>query len=128
MTSYLYNSCDFAIVYDCKGGRQQYIKFNKAQNSYYWEYQPAGYNLDRKIEEIKSEGLWNQVKETYLYKKQANNNKDKKSRALFAETINRSITRTSISNCNRQSWAYPHKSTQLSLQNPHFLPVCNVSI
>lgn len=85
--SRIVHSCDFAIVYNCSNGRQQYIRFNKSQTSYYWEYQPDGYNLDDKISAIKSKGFWDDVLELYISKKNNNANPDKKSRSLFAETI-----------------------------------------
>lgn len=30
------HSCDFAIVFDCSNGKQQYIHFNKNQRTYEW--------------------------------------------------------------------------------------------
>lgn len=83
-------SCDFAIVYDYedKGRKhQQYIRHNKNQRSYTWEEQNDGYHIDRKVDWIKRHGLWNEVLDLYLDKKNYNTNPDKKSRALYAETI-----------------------------------------
>lgn len=89
MNSKILHSCDFAIVYDCENGRQQYIKFNKSQNSYSWEYQPEGfYQLSERIEAIKDEDLWQNVRDLYLIKKSNNTDPNKKSRSIFAETIN----------------------------------------
>ena len=83
------HSCDFAIVFDCSDGRQQYIKFNKSQQSYSWEYQPKGFNqLDEKISAIKEAGLWQEVRDLYLEKKCYNEDLNKKSRSIIAETIN----------------------------------------
>jgi hypothetical protein len=83
------HSCDFAIVRDLDDGDQQYIRFNKKQQSYYWEFQPEGYrHLDKKINTIKVNNLWNEVRYLYLYKKCNNTHPYKKSRSLFAETIN----------------------------------------
>lgn len=82
------HSCDFCIIYECGDGRQQYIRYNKKQNSYSWEYQPKGYyNLSEKIEWIKEQKLWQQVRDNYIYKKNTNTDDNKKSRAIFAETI-----------------------------------------
>ena len=81
-------SCDFAIVYDCEDGRQQYIRFNKSQNSYYWEFQPDGFGLDDKIDEIKRLGRWDQLRNEYLYLKNSNDNPDRRSRSMFAEAVN----------------------------------------
>ena len=85
-------SCDFAIVYDWidKTGikHQQYIRYQKNQNNYVWAEQPKGYNLDKKVKWIKDNKLWDEVLDLYLYKKNYNDNPNKKSRALYAETIN----------------------------------------
>lgn len=87
--SRIIHSCDFAVVHDASDGRQQYIRYNKKDNSYYWEYQPKGfYLIDEKIEIIKKSGKWNDLRELYLDKKNSNTNKDKKSRSLFAESVN----------------------------------------
>lgn len=87
--SRIIHSCDFAVVHDASDGRQQYIRYNKKDNSYYWEYQPKGfYLIDEKIEVIKKSGKWNDLRELYLDKKNNNTNKDKKSRSLFAESVN----------------------------------------
>jgi hypothetical protein len=87
--SRILHSCDFAIVYDCSDGRQQYIKFNKNQNSYSWEYQQKGfYQLEERKELIKQAGLWQKVRNLYLYKKNNNVDTNKKSRSIFAETVN----------------------------------------
>ena len=86
--SRILHSCDFAIVYNCEDGRQQYIRFNKEQQSYSWEYQPKGYLLlPEKIEWLKSNGLWNDLLDYYIEKKNNNLNPDKHSRAIFAESI-----------------------------------------
>ena len=82
------HSCDFCIIYECRDGRQQYIRYNKKQNSYSWEYQPKGYTeLPTKIEWIKKRGFWQQVRDYYLYKKNLNDNPNKHSRTIFAETV-----------------------------------------
>ncbi len=87
--SRIIHSCDFAVVHDTSDGRQQYIRYNKKDNSYYWEYQPKGfYRIDEKIEVIKESGKWNDLRNLYLDKKNSNTNKNKKSRSLFAESVN----------------------------------------
>lgn len=54
ITSRIIHSCDFAIVYNCTDGRQQYIRFNKDNNNYSWEYQGKGFgDLDNKIDWLK---------------------------------------------------------------------------
>ncbi len=86
--SRILHSCDFAIVYNCKDGKQQYIRFNKEQRSYTWEYQPKGYLLlPAKIDWIKNNGLWNDLLNYYIEKKNNNLNPDKHSRAIFAESV-----------------------------------------
>ncbi len=88
ISSRILHSCDFCIIYECSDGRQQYIRYNKKQNSYSWEYQPKGYmELPAKIEWVKKHGLWQQVRDHYKYKKNINDNPDKHSRAIFAETV-----------------------------------------
>jgi len=82
------HSCDFAIVYDCEDGRQQYIRFNKKQRSYTWEYRPNGYrNLEKKVDWLKKKKLWEDLRKYYIKKKNENDNSDKKSRAIFAEAV-----------------------------------------
>ena len=86
--SCILHSCDFCIIYECSDGRQQYIRYNKEQHSYSWEYQPKGYyKLPVKIEWIKKHKLWQQVRDNYIDKKNTNADKNKKSRSIFAETI-----------------------------------------
>lgn len=85
------HSCDFAIVEknDDEECRDQYIRNNKKLGTYTWEYQTKGYeDIGRKMDAIKDKGLWSIVREVYIDKKNSNDNKDKKSRALFAESIN----------------------------------------
>lgn len=82
------HSCDFAIVYDGSKG-QQYIRFNKEQNNYTWEYRSKGFkNLEEKSDWLKQNDYWNEVREVYLEMKNNNANPDKRSRSLYAETIN----------------------------------------
>ena len=86
--SRILHSCDFCIINECGNGLQQYIRYNKKQNSYSWEYQPQGYSkLPSKIEWIKKHQLWQQVRDIYIDKKNNNTDNNKKSRSFFAETI-----------------------------------------
>lgn len=88
-TSSIIHSCDFAIVYNCTDSKQQYIRFNKENNYYSWEYQGDGFvDLDKKITWLKKENLWVELKNYYIYKKNINDNPDKHSRSIFAESIN----------------------------------------
>ena len=82
-------SCDFALVYNCGDGRQQYIRFNKNNRNYTWEYQGSGFkNLDSKILWLKHNGYWGELQDYYIDKKNRNNNPDKHSRSILAESIN----------------------------------------
>ena len=86
--SRIIHSCDFAIVYNCEDGRQQYIRYNKDYQNYTWEYQGEGFDkLPEKIDWLKENDLWNDLKDYYIVKKNRNNNPDKHSRSIFAEAI-----------------------------------------
>ena len=68
---------------------QQYIRHNKEQGTYTWEYQPKGFiYLPEKIDWLKENGLWGDLLDYYRIKKNNNTNPDKHSRSLFAESIN----------------------------------------
>ena len=84
--------CDFAIVnnyFDKKGNpRQQYIFFDKENTEYLWFERSKEYcRLKEKEERIKEAGAWSVVRTVYLNKK-CRFSYQKKSRALYAETIN----------------------------------------
>ena len=86
--SKILHSCDFAIVHDYGNDEQEYIRFNKKQNSYSWEAQSKGfYKLPDKIDFCKNNNLWQAVRDLYLEKKNHNLDSSKKSRSIFAETI-----------------------------------------
>ena len=92
INSKILHSCDFAVVNDYfdKFGNecQEYIHHYKQSNTYQWQDQPNGYYLIKeKIKWIKQKGLWQYVRDFYLEKKCTNNNPNKKSRSIFAETI-----------------------------------------
>lgn len=88
-SSRIIHSCDFAIVYNCKDGRQQYIRFDKANNKYLWEYQGKGFvGLEKKIEWLKKKKLWGELRDYYIFKKNNNDYTDKHSRSIFAEAVN----------------------------------------
>lgn len=92
LNSRILHSCDIAIVHhytDTKGEKkQEYVRFNKEKHTYTWDDQPKKNNLEKKIFWLKKHSLWNEVRDTYLYKKNRNTNPNKHSRSLFAETIN----------------------------------------
>lgn len=86
-------SYDIAIVNDYeddnKEWHQQLVYFNKKQNSYYWQEQPAPfYEFYNRVDAIKEHGSWQEVRELYLEKKNNNNDINKKSRSLRIEAVN----------------------------------------
>lgn len=88
LQSKIIHSCDIAIVYDCNDGRQQYIRFNKDKQNYTWEYRGGGFELlSSKISWLKSNNLWGELLDYYIYKKNVNDNPEKHSRSLFAESV-----------------------------------------
>lgn len=90
--SRIIHSCDFAIVNDYTDDdgyeQQQYIHFNKKKNRYFWQEQPQGfYLLNEKVDWIKDNGYWPEVRTLYLDKKNHNSDHHKHSRSICAETI-----------------------------------------
>lgn len=87
--SRIVHSCDFAVVHEGRYG-QQYIRFNKERNNYSWEYQKQSYReLESRAEALRKDSqLWDEVLNVYLDKKNFNNDLNKHSRSLYAETIN----------------------------------------
>lgn len=83
------HSCDFCIVNNYGNCQQEYIRFNKVSQTYNWTEQGKGYYLlPNKINFLKSNNLWNKLKDYYIYKKNINQNPNKHSRTIFAETVN----------------------------------------
>ena len=90
--SRIISSCDFAIVHEFHDRNKKphylYVYFNKTKNEYRWQERSKEYTgLREKEEKIKQADLWNEVREIYLEKKCLYSD-DKKSRTLYAETIN----------------------------------------
>ncbi len=86
-------SADFCVVnqyYDDNNNlREEYIRFNKTANVYTWEKQSKSFvGLNSKVEKLKNQKLWDEVRDIYIYKKNHNADVDKKSRSLFAEAVN----------------------------------------
>ena len=82
------HSCDFAIVFNGRNG-QQYIRYNKDTGSCTWEFQGDGFEaLPEKIDWLKDNDLWGALQDYYIDKKNRNNNPDKHSRSIFAESVN----------------------------------------
>lgn len=86
------HSCDFAIIYyenDSPNNGYYYLKNNKSQKQYLFEYRNLSRNIDVKLEQILSiSNGWILVRDEYL--KLKNNNKDinKHSFSLYLEAIN----------------------------------------
>lgn len=86
--SKILHSCDFAIVFNGKNG-QQYIRYNKDTGNYTWEFQGEGFEaLPEKIDWLKDNDLWGELQDYYIEKKNCNDNPDKHSRSIFAESVN----------------------------------------
>ena len=87
-------SVDFAFVHDYTDDedreRQEYIHFNKNQNSYTWEEQGDGYyQLQEKIQWIKDRHLWeSDLRPYYLLKKNLNTDPNLHSRNIFTIAVN----------------------------------------
>lgn len=90
--SKILHSCDIAIVNnyldetgcDC----QEYIRFNKGQNTYSWVKRPKGYYmLPEKAEWIKENGYQEEMRKLYLEKKNHNCDQHKQSRSLYADAV-----------------------------------------
>ena len=88
-------SCDLAIVneYKDKSGnsRRRIVGLDKTSFALIWKDRSKGYdNQKEKVEQIKKVGMWKELKDLYLWKKN-NNTEEKESRALFAEAVNEII-------------------------------------
>lgn len=95
LLSSIIHSCDFAIVYDCDDGRQQYIRYNKEHNNYTWEYRGGGYaTLSQKEEWLKKYNYWGKMKTYYIEKKNRNENPNKHSRTLLFESVHEMCVKT----------------------------------
>ncbi len=86
------HSCDFAIT-RTRNGKKQYIRFYKLQGvslqyNCRWEYRGGDYGIEDKLQWIKENGLKQELRDCYLDNKNRNSDPNKKSRAIFAETVN----------------------------------------
>lgn len=87
VNSKIEHSCDFAIVHRCDDGRIKYIKNDKKKKVINWEYRDKEYDIDDKLNWVEKNGLKNKLRDIYLNYKNKND-KNKKSRTIFAETVN----------------------------------------
>ena len=85
--SQIIHSCDIAIVNICEDGRKQYIRYNKKQRNYTWEFSKDGFELEQKIDWLKRNKLWEKTRYYYLKKKNNNLYMQKHSCSLRAEAI-----------------------------------------
>lgn len=86
--SRILHSCDLCIVRRDRDGRRQYIRKNVFSGNHTWEYQPEDFEqLPDKIDWVKRNGHWQEVRDLYLHKKNMNWLHNKPSRSLFAEAV-----------------------------------------
>lgn len=87
-------SCDFAIVRTNIYGKKQYIHFGKNmipfyfQSGYCWKDRGGLYDIEDKLQWIEENDLKQELRDQYLTNKNHNYDRNKKSRAIFAETVN----------------------------------------
>lgn len=82
-------SCDFAIVRVRSNNRKQFIRYNKSQKNYTWEYRGDEYdNVSEKYEWIKKNKHTIDLRNCYIEMKNKNYCKDRHSRTIFAEAVN----------------------------------------
>lgn len=88
--SKILHSCDMAIVLYDDEDTPWYVHCNKQGNKKHYELQllPDPDELDDKIERLKENDLWDDVKEMYITLKNNNTNRDRRSRSMFAEAVN----------------------------------------
>ena len=83
--------CDFAVIRTTKKGRQQNIVLHKNNNkqSYVWEDRGDYYDgLTKRVEFLKKNSqYWNELRNYYIKKKNKNYCGEKKSRAIYAESV-----------------------------------------
>ena len=90
--SKILHSCDFAIVDEYEDEneelQQDYIRFNKKDNSYGWYSRSMSLDEIRfKIDWLKDNGYWQDVRNQYIENKNKNDNPDVKSRSVFSYTV-----------------------------------------
>ena len=91
--SRILHSCDFAVVHNYSGREnrkpmQQYIRFQKETQLYFWCLQSKGYDgLPEKVKWLKRNNLWEELRNYYRSKKNANTDADCHSRTIFAISV-----------------------------------------
>ena len=89
--SKILHSCDFAIIYyenNIENNGYYYLKNNKSQNQYVFEYRNLSKNIDKKLQQIlhHSSG-WNNIRAEYLKLKNANKDIHKHSFSIYLEAV-----------------------------------------
>lgn len=86
--SKIIHSADFNITRKLNG-EKQYILNDKKTNTYSWATSPKfSVKQSQMIDWCKKNGHWEEVKDKYLIKKNENSDPNKKSRMIFADTVN----------------------------------------
>lgn len=84
--SCILHSFDFCIISNQEP--DYYIRFDKKANNYVWAKRKADLKeIDEKAKWLKVNGKWSEVREHYLYLKDNNDNKYRKSISIYKETI-----------------------------------------
>ena len=95
--SRIIHSCDFAIVNNCGGGRQRYIRYNKDHQTYTWEYQGGGFEtLPDKIDWLNENGYWGSVTGLSKKRKSTNNNPPKAPPVDICRSDNRNVPKAGL--------------------------------
>lgn len=94
--SKIIHSCDFAIVRDIDG-RIEYIRHHREHNSYFWELQSIyPIELKKRVEFLKFNNLWNEVRYLYLQMKNENTDPEIKSRSKYSQAINQIFLKNAL--------------------------------
>lgn len=84
-------SCDFAIIYydeDIIDNGYCYLKYNKEQNSYYFEPRSTARGFDDALTYVLGyKNGWNYIRDEYLKLKNTENNQSKRSFSLYIEAV-----------------------------------------
>lgn len=88
INSKIIHSADFAIVKKV-GGTKQFVRNRKDVNVYCWETLPKyPVKLSQMANWCREKNHWNEIRDLYLRKKNQNTDPNKKSRMIYAETVN----------------------------------------
>ena len=86
------HSCDFAVIYydsDIIDNGYFYLRNNKNQSIYTFEFRKLSVNVESKLFEIlQYRNAWNEIREEYLKIKNSNRDLNKHSFSLYLEAVN----------------------------------------